>query len=337
MISKRRNFKRKSGIMGKIDTLTRDYMQDAEVFADAFNYLIYDGDSVISPDQLHELDTAGIVNFFGENNENAQAQVYRDVLKSVTAMEDGEFAYLILGVENQAGIHYAMPVRCMVYDGLQYYSQIKTASKINRNNKGIMLSKDEYVSGFANSDRILPVITLVVYFGNKPWDGPKSLHEMMDLDDPVLLDFVADYRINLIEATTMNDEDIAKFKTDLKDVFYFIKYSGDKERLRELVETNEDFRHMKRSTAEMIKAVTNSDIKLPEREECVDMCLAIEQMREESIAIGEARGVAIGEAKGGLKKLFELVKEELLTVGQAASNAKLSEDEFVSEMRKAGF
>ena len=59
-------------------------------------------------------------------------------------------------------------------------------------------------------------------------------------------------------------------------------------------------------------------------------------MREESFADGEARGVAIGEARGGEKKLFELVKEGLLTVAQAAANARLTE-EFTVEMRKAGF
>ena len=73
------------------------------------------------------------------------------------------------------------------------------------------------------------------------------------------------------------------------------------------------------------------------------MCLAIEQMREESIAIGEARGRAIGEArglaigerKGEQKILFELVKDGLLTIAQAAGSAKLTEEAFIAEMKKA--
>ena len=335
--------------MGKIDTITREYMQDAEVFADAFNYLIYDGAEVIRPEQLRELDTAESATLFGEKKESVQVQVYRDVLKSVIAMEDGDFTYLILGIENQTGVNYAMPVRNMVYDGMQYYSQVRAISKKNRKSQGIKLSKDEYLSGFSGGDSLLPVITLVVYFGAKAWDGPKSLHEMMTLQDARPLSYVADYRINLLEPACMSDEDIAGLKTDLKDVFYFIKYSGDKERLKELVETNMDFRHMRRRTAEVIKAVTNSDIRLPEREERVDMCLAIEQMKEESEAIGEARGVAIGEARGvaigeargvaigGLKMLFELVKDGILTIPQASNKAKLTDDQFIAEMRKAGF
>ena len=326
--------------MGKTDSLTKEYMRDAEVFADAFNYFIYGGRSVIRPDYLHELDTTELATIFGDKNENVQIQVYRDVLKSVTAMEDGNKAYMILGIENQTGVHYAMPIRNMVYDSLQYYSQVKTISKKSRGIKK-NISKAEYISGFPKDGSLLPVITLVVYFGAKPWDGPKSLHEMIKLVDAESLACIDDYNINLLEPAIMNDEDIEKFKTDLKDVFYFVKYSRDKDKLREIVEKNEDFQNMRRSTAEVIKAVTNSDIKLPEGKERVDMCLAIEQMREESIAIGEARGeargLAIGERKGEQKKLFELVKDGLLTIAQAAGSAKLTEEEFIAEMKKAEF
>ena len=318
--------------MGKTDTFTKEYMQDAEVFADAFNYLIYHGEQVIRPEQLRELDTTELATLFGENNENAQVQVYRDVLKSVTAMEDGKFAYLILGIENQTGIHYAMPVRNMLYDALQYYLQVKSIVKKHRRDE-IQLSKDEYLSGMTKDDKLLPVITLVVYFGTKPWDGPKSLHEMLTDKDARALAYVADYKINLLEPATMTDEDIARLQSDLKDVFFFVKYSTDQKKLQELVESSEDFRSMRKSTAEMIKAVTNTNMDFPKGEEQVDMCLAIQQMQEES----EARGLTKGRLEGRLQALFELVGGGLLTVAQAATNAKLTEDQFRAEMHKAGF
>ena len=42
--------------MGKLDILTKNYLSQNEIFADAFNYLIYDGESVIVPEELQELD-----------------------------------------------------------------------------------------------------------------------------------------------------------------------------------------------------------------------------------------------------------------------------------------
>ncbi len=49
---------------------------------------------------------------------------YRDVLKSAIIKQDDEAAYLLLGIENQTDIHYAMPVRNIIYDALQYGKQV---------------------------------------------------------------------------------------------------------------------------------------------------------------------------------------------------------------------
>ncbi|MBR5318944.1 MAG: hypothetical protein IKU46_05050 [Peptococcaceae bacterium] len=44
--------------MGKADTITKQFMSDNQIFADAFNYFVYDGEQVIQPEQLHLLDSA---------------------------------------------------------------------------------------------------------------------------------------------------------------------------------------------------------------------------------------------------------------------------------------
>ncbi len=43
--------------MGAKDTVTKEYMSNNSVFADAFNYLLYEGEQVIKPDNLTSLDT----------------------------------------------------------------------------------------------------------------------------------------------------------------------------------------------------------------------------------------------------------------------------------------
>ena len=51
--------------MGLADTVTKAYMKENTVFADAFNYLIYGGKAVVDPAQLQELDTTEIALPFG--------------------------------------------------------------------------------------------------------------------------------------------------------------------------------------------------------------------------------------------------------------------------------
>ena len=52
------------------------------------------------------------------------------------------------------------------------------------------------MSRFAKKDRLLPVVTLVLYCGEKPWDGARSLHGMLELDGvpEELKEYVEDYR-----------------------------------------------------------------------------------------------------------------------------------------------
>ena len=47
--------------MSKKDTVTKAFMRENTVFADAFNYLIFNGKKVIQPEQLQELDTTELV------------------------------------------------------------------------------------------------------------------------------------------------------------------------------------------------------------------------------------------------------------------------------------
>ena len=47
----------------RADTITKDYVKDAGVFADIFNYYIYGGRQVILPEQLMERDSTKIAWF----------------------------------------------------------------------------------------------------------------------------------------------------------------------------------------------------------------------------------------------------------------------------------
>ena len=58
---------------------------------------------------------------------------FRDVQKLYAAMTDGKMGYVLYGAENQAEIHYAMPVKNNLYDALEYAGQVEEAAKSHRN------------------------------------------------------------------------------------------------------------------------------------------------------------------------------------------------------------
>lgn len=324
--------------MGMADTVTKEYMRSNKVFADAFNYLIYDGEQVVKPALLQELDTTEIAIPFAldekENPAEDVVQKYRDVLKSAVIMQDAEASYILLGVENQTEIHYAMPVRNIIYDALQYGKQVSEVAKRHKSKgdrKGH--NKGEYLSGFYKEDRIRPVITLVVHFGADEWDGPLSLYDMMDLKNERLLEYVQDYRIFLIDPYKLTNEDLEKFSSSLGDVLGYIKYSKDKKALSKFLNDNQVM-IMDNDAARVIRDVTNTPIYVPDGKGEIDMCKAVRDMIDESKQEGIAVGKAEGKAEGKLITLIDLVRDNSLNIEKAAAKANMTVEQFEKIMNQ---
>ena len=294
--------------MGKKDTVTKDYMSDNATFADAFNFLIYGGRQVIKPEQLKELDTTAIALPYGEGERPVPIQKYRDLLK---AMTDGNIAYVLLGIENQSEIHYAMPPKNMLYDAAEYVAQVEDTAKSHKGGKKSETGA-EYLSGFYRTDKLLPVITLTVYFDAEKWNAPKSLYEMFGNIEPEILKFVDNYHIHLISPADIADEDFSKFHTELSLALKYIKYSKDKKRLRRIIQEDTAFKTVSRRTADMVNIVTNSNLHYADGEERVNMCEAIEGIRNDAV----------------LETLIGLVKDGLLSLNVAAERANMTVEEF---------
>ena len=71
----------------------------------------------------------------------------------------------------------------------------------------------------------------------------------------------------------------------------YIKYANDKEMLDKILTSEQRFKSLERSAAEIINVATNSKIKFEQGKETVDMCLAIQEMREESRNEGRIEGI----------------------------------------------
>ena len=360
--------------MGTADIVTKEYMRGNAVFADAFNYLIYNGKKVIDPAKLKEIDPTEIALPFddeekagkekdGEDkNRKAQGtegssvknesvrkktagragkktdavQRYRDLLKFVVIKQDERTSYVLLGIENQTDVHYAMPVRNAIYDALQYGRQVADIAAGHRRNKKELSGKNngEYLSGFLKEDHIRPVITLVIHFGAEEWDGPLSLHEMMSTRDMELLSFVENYRIHLIDPAKLTEEQLNKFSTSMREVIGYIKYSKNKDKLLEFLRTD-THRSIEMNAVRVIKTITNTPIEVSEEEEEIEMCKAIEDLIAESEARGraegEVRGRAEGETRGEAKGMIEICldmsfsKEDILKKLQEKLNISLQQ------------
>ena len=148
-----------------------------------------------------------------------------------------------------------------------------------------------------------------VYFGAEEWDGPLNLREMYADCDETVFQYVADYRVNLITPSGLSDIQIDEFQTNLREIMRYIKYSNDKKKLEKILSTEQRFKNVERSAVEIINAVTKSNMKIEEGKESVDMCLSIQEMKEESRNKGEIEGAIkfakeLGICREEVKKSF---------------------------------
>ena len=260
---------------------------------------MYDGRQKIQPEQLRELDSTEIAILLNEKDtkdktnkekeasEQKMVQKYRDLLKTATIMEDGEATYVLLGIENQTEVHYAMPVRNM------------------------------FLSGFYKNNKLIPVITLVLFFNPGEWDGPRSLFDMLDISNPIFKKYAQDYKIHIISPKEILESDLKKFSSSLREVIGCIKYSNDKNKLAAFIQDNPRM-NIEVEAARVLEVITHTHIKREEVDDMgnVNMCKAIQEMIQD------------GRDEGRVQLLVTLIQSGDISLQRAAALMNMTPEEF---------
>lgn len=288
----------------KPDTVLKDYWRDNERFADLFNAVLFDGEPVIQPEELEDVDTEE--SYVLEHKEYAESiQASRDNIKIRKKSMVHGVEYVLLGNESQKHIHYAMPMRIMGYDYGTYKKQYDDNAKKYQTSEG--MEDDEYLSRMKKTDRFMPVISVVVYYGDKAWDGATSLCEMLDIPEKVAR-YVNDYKILLVEARR---NDLVLHNVNNRDLFNLLEIILDKstpknEAKKKAIQYGEEHQ-VDRSVVMTVAGATNSKIDYNAFEKGeVTMCTLFDEIAKES----ETKGKALGMIETGYD--FELSENDIL-------------------------
>lgn len=213
--------------MGKVDIRVKNFIKVDTVFAQLFSEGVFKGSIKIDPDKLQELDSANQTML-------KDLERLRDAQKIAMLFDDKLAFQVILGAEGQAGVHYYMPVRCMELDALSYSGQCRRISEKAKEKKKLK----KYADGVPKGTKIVPTVTLVFYVGSKPWDGPKSVHDMLDIPEDMkewAKVFIPDYQMHIIDARHLTEEEINRFEGDLKAFLLMIQENYNEKKLKNVV------------------------------------------------------------------------------------------------------
>ena len=297
----------------KPDIVVKNYWRNNEQFADFFNAVLFDGKEIIKADELEDIDT-----------EESSILEHKDYAESIGAARDNvkirkkstiyNVELVILGMEGQERIHYAMPMRVMGYDYGTYKKQYDDNAKKYKNANG--MSRDEYMSKMKKMDKFIPVITIVVYYGVNPRDGALSLHEMLNIPKEVE-PFVNDYKMHLIEARKNN---LKLHNINNIDLFNLLEILLNKdEKLKETKEKAIQYASEHDVDKSVIMTVAGAanckmDYDMIAGKGSVDMCTVFEETRFEGRLEGRLEGKLEGRAEEIIETghEFGLSEEEIL-------------------------
>lgn len=116
----------------------------------------------------------------------------------------------------------------------------------------------------------------------------RCLHDLLEIDEE-MKDFVTNYRLSLYDCHEHDTFD--EYHTGLRQLFEVVRYSSDKEKLKEIVaENKEAYSRMDSETRELLEAVAK--VKIKEDYEMVenegkkyDMCKAFVDMKLEGMQV----------------------------------------------------
>lgn len=155
-------------------------------------------------------------------------------------------------------------------------------------------SSDEFLSNFKKTDRLHPVISLCVYYGEREWDGPLSLKDMLKIPEE-LEAMIADYKMNLIQVRS--SESLKFCNSDVNTVFDVSRaiYARDYKKI------NMKYKDQAISTelGLVIGAITESQqlidhaLELEQKGGRINMCNALEELRQEGIQEGRLEGIRV--------------------------------------------
>ena len=351
------------GIGKSKDTSLKSLYNDRNFFAATFNGSILK-DHPISPENLIDQDTTEVGKaddiWLQMIRDGAKAYVepFDDELVGAKLLRIGQHDYMLLTIfanEHQMNVDYRMPYRNGMVKFLNYGQQIRLIEKQNEKdiNDGTFTptpdadQSGERLSKFKKTDRIVRVITLTIYYGEKPWDGPRSLEDMYV--DSGIPDLGEHNPLHLIDACHLTEEEWMQFPDIVKPLFGVLFNQNDPNKLKKHIRDNKDvYKVIDSSVIDALKEIASSKVLsnvLKELEETNAENNAEKAIGGDDVVNGidayveNERKVAAREAAQNerVNSLFTYVQDGDMLLSRAAKRMNMTDEQFKTTMIDHGY
>lgn len=189
------------------------------------------------------------------------------------------------------------------------------------------MTEDEFLSKMRKEDRLHPIISIVLYYSEKSWDGPTCLKDMIVEMPEEMERIFSDYKMNLVqiresEQYTFHNEEVRAVFEISREIF-----NGNLDKINERYRN----RDLTPELITVIGMITDSAelVRQGKIEEVANMCTALEKWEKENIERGTKRGIEIGTNQGiekGIAKMVLTLLNKGKTVEETADWLDLTEE-----------
>ncbi len=276
--------------MSTIDALSRSFLRDPEVAADLLNIHFFPDSPIVRPEDLIACPEESFITLDGDGGKLRTLVRHRDVLKQCVLKSfapNGE-RKLFIGLEAQTKADWSMTLRVIIYDAMSYL--VQDAMGEDRRKGG--------PPGSMPSVKLVPVRTLVVFFGTGPWGAPMSMADLLAQPDDWPGQSIDKNGIDVISLSELDDRQLEGKCDALQCVAKSIRNAEDKPAMRKMLQEDELFSRVPNKVVDLVGALLNVNIRKTRKKETTNMCQAIEELFADARAEGKAEGIAEGKAEG---------------------------------------
>ena len=202
---------RKERAWGQKDTLSKNCFKDNRRFADLINAYCFHGEPLISPDDIQDCDSSVQTASPSKRGSLILREGFQDITRKIVCKTQ----VILASLEAQTRVDYGMPVRVLGYDAGRYREQMIAKRNLHLERKEF--TSHDFLSFLTKTDRLSPVITIVLYFNGR-WDGAQN-----SKDKDALRTFVE-----------RNQEGFRTLSADAFDLISEMAHAEDLKRIREL-------------------------------------------------------------------------------------------------------
>ena len=285
--------------MKDMDAASKLFTGLPEVFMDLVDFALRDTGFHVVRGSLKERNAETIARLQGVRS--WFKKVSNDIVAELQVTDGDVTTKLLVALENQTCTSAVMAGRSLMSTAIRWDGWRRELKQLHKSRKELK-SHQEVLDGVLPSDRMIPVMILVIHFGQEAWTGLPRFTDTLACPPP-LKPMLADCPSNVISFYNLSNNELEKIQEGAtRAVAKSIRFVDDMDRLCDEMKKDQSFRKLLEEgpdeALDVITIATGLDMQALKKDKEKDMVKKVSKFEQHFINKGKVLGKEEGRAEG---------------------------------------